>query len=172
MRPDTRTLPGEPAETLCETVSHISEWLALILKIWRTAMTEKDKVHQAENEPSWQSYVQTFANLIQVMTVVAGVVVSILSFNFTQNRERDVRGDEAKKYQDQRNDELECRRTEAAKPFLEMRQQKYMEAIKVAGVLASPAGRAATEIAAARAKFPRRSEESAVTCNTQRRMWD
>jgi hypothetical protein len=88
------------------------------------------------------------------MTVVAGVVVSILSFNFTQNRELDVRAAEAKKYQAQRNDELERRRTEAAKPFLEMRQQKYMEAIKVAGVLASPAGRAATEIAAARVKFP------------------
>lgn len=114
-------------------------------------MTEKE--NGSENSTSWQSHVQTFATLIQVMTVVAGVVISIMSFNFTRNRELEVRAAEAKRYEDQRNDEHERRRIEAAKPFLEMRQQKYMEAIKVAGVLATPADHTAAEITAARKRF-------------------
>ncbi len=113
-------------------------------------MTEKDKEN---GKLSWQSYVQTFATLIQVMTVVAGVVISILSFNFTRDRELEVRAAEAKKYADQRSDESERRRVEAAKPFLEMRQQKYMEVIKVAGVLATPADRTKAEITAAKKRF-------------------
>jgi len=116
-------------------------------------MTEKENAQERDKKPSWQTYVQTLATLIQVITVVAGVVISILSFNFTQNRELEVRAAEAKKYADQRNDELERRRTEAAKPFLEMRQQKYMEAIKVAGILASPADRTTTEVTAAKKRF-------------------
>lgn len=111
--------------------------------------TEKD----GDQKPTWQSYVQTFATMIQVLTVVAGVVISILSFNFTRNRELEVRAAEAKKYQDQRNDEAERRSIEAAKPFLEMRQEKYMEAIKVAGVLATPSDHTAAEITAARKRF-------------------
>ncbi|PYT00912.1 MAG: hypothetical protein DMF63_04395 [Acidobacteria bacterium] len=113
-------------------------------------MIEKE---ETDKKLSWQGYIQTFATLIQVMTVVAGVVISILSFNFTRDRELEVRAAEAKRYEDQRNDEHERRRVEAAKPFLEMRQQKYMEAIKVAGVLATPADHTATEVTAAKKRF-------------------
>src|SRR4030095_7391286 len=116
-------------------------------------MTEKENDQESDKKLSWQSYVQTFATLIQVMTVVAGVVISILSFNFTRDRELEVRAAEAKKYEDQRNDEYERRRVEAAKPFLEMRQQKYMEAIKVAGVLSTPADHTVAEITAAKKRF-------------------
>src|SRR5687768_15616275 len=38
---------------------------------WRIPMTEKEK----EEKPAWQSHVQTFATLIQVLAVVAGVVI-------------------------------------------------------------------------------------------------
>src|SRR5688500_19358860 len=100
-------------------------------------MTEKEK---DQEKPACQSHVQTFATLIQVLAVVAGVVISILSFNYTRDRELQVRAAEAERYKNQREDEQERRRVEAAKPFLEMRQEKYMEAIKVAGVLSTTVG--------------------------------
>ena len=113
-------------------------------------MTEKEKDPE---KPAWQSHVQTFATLIQVLAVVAGVVISILSFNYTRDRELQVRAAEAERYKNQREDEEERRRVEAAKPFLEMRQQKYMEAIKVAGVLSTPDDHTPAEIKAAEKRF-------------------
>jgi hypothetical protein len=115
-------------------------------------MTEKEE-NRENKKPVWQSHVQTFATLIQVLAVVAGVVISILSFNYTRDRELAVREAEAKRYADQRSDEHERRRVEAAKPFLEMRQQKYMEAIKVAGILSTPADQTPAEIKAAEKRF-------------------
>ena len=84
---------------------------------------------------SWKDNIQAFSTLIQVVTVVVGVVISIWSFNAA------------------RNAEAEKRRIEAAKPFLEIRQQKYMEAIKVASVLATPDVHSPEEIKAAEKRF-------------------
>ena len=76
---------------------------------------------------SGTSMVDTVAKTVQVISVVVGVVVSVLSFNTTREKEALARRDEAEK-----------RLVEAARPFLELRQKRYMEAIQAAGVLVNP----------------------------------
>jgi hypothetical protein len=95
-----------------------------------------------------------------VLSVVVGVVVSVLSFNETRKKDADARQAEAnareaeaKKYQDQRADEAEKRQAEAAKPFLELRQKLYLEAVQAAGVLANPEDHTEDEIKKARTRF-------------------
>lgn len=82
-----------------------------------------------------KSWLDSIATTVQVASVVAGVVISILSFNVTRVKE------------------AEARRLEAAKPFLELRQNLYTEAVKAAGVLANPAVHTAAEMTAARKRF-------------------
>ena len=77
----------------------------------------------AENQPS---NLETISRLVQVVSVVAGVVISVLSFNQARSREAAASGLE-----------LEKRRIEASKPFLELRQKFYLEIIVAASVLAS-----------------------------------
>jgi hypothetical protein len=97
--------------------------------------------------------IQEFATLIQVLSVLIAAVLSIWSFNDTRKKEAEARIDEANRYQQQRADELYRRRIEAAKPFLELRQQKYLEAIKVAGVLVNPQAHTKQEIKDAEKRF-------------------
>jgi len=104
-------------------------------------------------EPGARDTVQTLSTLIQVIAVVVGVVVSVLSFNEARKKEADARALEAQKYANERADEDYHRRIEAAKPFLEIRQQKYMEVIKVAGILATPDEHSPEELKAARKRF-------------------
>ena len=66
---------------------------------------------------------------------MAGVVISVLSFNTA------------------RKSEAEARRLEAAKPFLQLRQGLYTEAVKAAGILASPDTHSPEELAAAKKRF-------------------
>jgi hypothetical protein len=66
--------------------------------------------------------VQVVSVVVGVVSVVVGVVISVLSFN------------------DARAKEVEARRIEAVRPFLEARQKLYMEAVKTAAVLAEPEG--------------------------------
>lgn len=72
---------------------------------------------------------------VQVLSVVAGVVISILSFNSTREKEAD------------------ARRAEAARPFLQLRQNLYTEAVKSAAVLANPDTHSVNETRAARRRF-------------------
>jgi hypothetical protein len=91
--------------------------------------------------------------LIQVLSVVIASLLSIWSFNEARKKEAEARISEAERYKQQRADEARRQRIEAAKPFLEIRQQKYMEAIKVAGVLANPEDHTPQEIKAAEKRF-------------------
>jgi hypothetical protein len=69
------------------------------------------------------------------MSVVAGVVISVMSFNATREKE------------------AEARELEAAKPFFTLRQNLYSEAVKAAGVLANPEVHSKEEIANSRKRF-------------------
>jgi hypothetical protein len=100
-----------------------------------------------------QSRVQEFATLIQVLSVIVASILSVWSFNEARKKEADARILEVIKYQQQREDELRKQRIEAAKPFLEIRQQKYMEAIKVAGILANPGDHTPQELKEAEKRF-------------------
>jgi hypothetical protein len=113
-------------------------------------MTDKDGRDEKKGE---KSKVQEFATLIQVLSVVVASVLSIWSFNDARRKEAEARIVEAQRYQQQRADEARRQQIEAAKPFLEIRQQKYMEAIKVAGVLANPKDHTPEEIKAAEKRF-------------------
>jgi hypothetical protein len=77
----------------------------------------------------------TLATLAQVLSVIVGVVVSVLSFNQTRQKE------------------AEARKVEASKPFLELRQKLYGEAVKAAAVLANPDTHSAEELAMAKKRF-------------------
>ena len=75
------------------------------------------------------------STMVQVLSVVAGVVVSVLGLYASQQHE------------------AESRRIEAAKPFLELRQSRYREALAQVAILANPETHSADEITAARKRF-------------------
>ncbi len=101
----------------------------------------------------WSTKVQSLATLIQVLSIVVASALSIWSFNEARKKEAEARISENIKYEQQRADEARRQRIEAAKPFLEIRLQKYMDALKVAGVLASPDEHTPAEIKAAEKRF-------------------
>src|SRR5437870_13403085 len=114
--------------------------------------------HLAQNQTP--SMIDSIAKSVQVISVVVGVAISALSYNIAQQRTASAQEAEAKsremeyaKYLDQRKDELERRQTEAAKPFLELRQKRYMEVVQVAAVLANPEDHAREELAKAHKRF-------------------
>lgn len=82
-----------------------------------------------------KSAIELCVQAVQVVSVVTGVVISILSFNSAREKE------------------FETRKAEAAKPFLELRQKLYGEALKSVAVLANPETHSPDEIAAARKRF-------------------
>lgn len=86
---------------------------------------------------------------MQALAVVAGVVISVLSFNATRQKEAHSRELEA------HSREVEARRRqhEAARPFLELRQKAYLEAVRAAAVLANPENRSEEELASTRKRF-------------------
>ncbi|PZU98448.1 MAG: hypothetical protein DCE90_04880 [Pseudanabaena sp.] len=77
----------------------------------------------------------TMLETIQVVSVVVGVVISVLGFAATQFNQARVR------------------RNEAAKPFLELRQKYYLEAVQAAAVLSNLEEHTPDEIAKARKRF-------------------
>jgi hypothetical protein len=85
----------------------------------------------AELKPVLESVV----SVVQVVSVVAGVVISILSFNHTRAKEADVR------------------KLEAAKPFLTLRQDLYSQAVKAAATLVNQSTHTEEEIRQARKRF-------------------
>jgi hypothetical protein len=86
--------------------------------------------------------VDTIAKTVQVVSVVIGVVISVLTFDSATKRESE-----------NRRLDIETRRFEAAKPFRELRQKLYIEALKAAAVLVNPEGRSQAEIQTARRRF-------------------
>jgi hypothetical protein len=77
----------------------------------------------------------SISTAVQVVSVVAGVVVSVLSVNISWQKE------------------AEARKIEAAKPFLELRQAYYKEAVRVAAILANPSSHTDPELLEARKRF-------------------
>jgi hypothetical protein len=73
--------------------------------------------------------------LAQVLSVVVGVVITVLSFNATRQKE------------------AEARQLEAAKPFLQVRQNLYTEVVKAAAILANPDTHTQEELSAAKKRF-------------------
>ena len=82
-----------------------------------------------------KSKLELLATTVQVLSVVAGVVISALSFNATKQRE------------------AEARKVEAEKPFQELRRSVYLEAVKTAAVIANPEGRPSEEVTRAKRRF-------------------
>ena len=79
--------------------------------------------------------IQAVASTVQIVSVVVGIVISVLSFN------------------DARIKEAEARKLEAAKPFLILRQEIYRDAVKTAAILTNPDDHTPAELAAARKRF-------------------
>jgi len=119
-------------------------------------------------DASWASAVATS---VQVVSVVTGVVISVLSFNDArakeaqaredmQKREAQAREKDAQAHRDaqEREDlvreiEANARKLEAAKPFLQLRLERYSQVIQAAGVLTNPEVHSAEEMAEARKRF-------------------
>lgn len=78
---------------------------------------------------------ELLVSTVQVLSVVSGVVISVLSFNATRIKE------------------VEARKIEAQKPFLDLRRSIYLETVKTAAVIATPEGRAPEELAKAKRRF-------------------
>jgi hypothetical protein len=79
--------------------------------------------------------VSNLATSVQVLSVVVGVVISVLSFNAAKNKE------------------AVARQIEASRPFLQLRQSLYTEAIKAAAILANPDTHTEVELVAAKKRF-------------------
>ena len=86
--------------------------------------------------------VDGIAKTVQVLGVVVGVVISVLSFNATREKELMAR-----------YSEIEARRFEASKPFLDLRHKLYVEAVKAAAILSNPDGHTQEQLRAARLRF-------------------
>jgi len=78
---------------------------------------------------------ELIASTVQVASVVAGVVISVLSFNATRIKE------------------AEARQIEVDKPFVELRRAVYLEAVKTAAVITNPDGRSQDELSKAKRRF-------------------
>jgi len=72
---------------------------------------------------------------IQVISVVIGVVISVVSFNNARTKE------------------AEAQTRAAFKPLVELRQRLYLEALSTAVVLADPEGHTADQTAKAKTRF-------------------
>jgi len=75
-----------------------------------------------------KSRIELVASTVQVLSVVVGVVLSVLSFNTARVKE------------------AEARKIEAEKPFQELRRTVYVEAVKNAAIIANPEGRTEAEL--------------------------
>ena len=89
-----------------------------------------------------KSILELLVPLVQAISVVAGVVISVLSFNGSRDKEADAR-----------NKEVEARKTEAERPLRELRRSVYLEAVKTAAAISTPEGRSPTEIAKSKQRF-------------------
>jgi len=79
---------------------------------------------------------QSVATSVQVISIAVAALLSVLSFNSARGSESEARIAEARKHD-----------IEAARPFLELRTQTYLETLKVVGVLATSNDKAVLETA-------------------------
>lgn len=89
-----------------------------------------------------KSKVEVLATLVQVISVVSGVVIAVLSFNATREKELETR-----------NGEAAARTLEAERPLRELRRSVYLEAVKTAAVIANPEGRSTQDVSKAKRRF-------------------
>jgi hypothetical protein len=92
------------------------------------ALLRVELIHMTKN-------IWAISMLIQVVSVVVGVVISVLSFSSTRQKE------------------ALARKLEAAAPFLQLRQSLYLEALKAAAILANPDTHTSEELATAKKRF-------------------
>lgn len=85
---------------------------------------------------------ENISKSLQVISVVVGVVVSVLSFNGA--REKDIQA---------RMVEAETRRIEALAPFYQLRQERYVEISKVTAILSDQPLYDESEIVEAKKRF-------------------
>jgi hypothetical protein len=78
---------------------------------------------------------ELLASTVQVLSVVSGVVISVLSFNATRDKE------------------AEARKLEAEKPFVELRRSIYLETVKTVAIIANPDGRRSEDLLKAKRRF-------------------
>jgi hypothetical protein len=98
--------------------------------------------------------------LVQTLSVVVGVVISIWTVSDTRKKEAEARIEASKtenferqKYADQKQADAYKAQIEAARPFLELRQKRYLEAAHAAGILAEPSLHTQKELVDARKQF-------------------
>src|SRR5712664_1346238 len=72
---------------------------------------------------------------VQTISIVVGVVISILSFNFTRQKE------------------AAARQAATAAPFLQLRQNLFLEALRAAAILTNPETHSREELIAAKKRF-------------------
>lgn len=92
--------------------------------------------------PDSKPRLELLVSLVQLISIVSGVVLSVLSFNDAREKEAEARIKEA-----------ESRKIEAARPFDELRRNVYLEAVKTAAIIANPDGRSVQEMAKAKRRF-------------------
>ncbi len=78
---------------------------------------------------------KTKLELVKTLSVVVGVVMSVLSFNATRDKE------------------AEARKIEAERPFVELRRSIYLETVKTVAIIANPDGRSPEEVLKAKRRF-------------------
>ena len=105
-------------------------------------------------------HLETWLKLAQVISIVAGVVISVGTITAARRHDADARKAEAEsrkfklqKYYDEKQAQADKQAIEAAKPFLELRQQRYAEVIQAAGVLANPEEHDPSETKMAQKRF-------------------
>jgi hypothetical protein len=109
---------------------------------------------------AWSKIAQIVSVLVGVLATVIGLVISAEGFNDARRKEAEARKTEAQARIDELakekyNRELDARnrQIEAAKPFLQLRQERYTEVIKAAAILANPEGHDQDSVKKARGRF-------------------
>lgn len=82
-----------------------------------------------------KSNMEVITSTVQILSIIAGVVISVMSFNSARVKE------------------AEARALEADRPFVELRRSVYLEAAKTAAILANPENRSAEELAEVKRRF-------------------
>ena len=102
----------------------------------------------------------TIAQSVQVVSVIVGLVISVLSFTAAQRKESEAREKEAevrladmRRYDTERREAVEKKRIESAQPFLKLRQKLYLETVTLAAILSNPSDHTPAQLKTARTRF-------------------
>lgn len=86
-------------------------------------------------QPETSDFLKTAGNFISTISIVVGIVLSVMNFRIAKEKE------------------VESRKIEAARPFLELRQKLYLDALNNASILASKELHTEEEVTKARKRF-------------------